>query len=67
MTVLHQDATTIIIAGDDGNVTSYDNATHELIDVWTVGSKLTALASFGLEQGGYIIAVGTSVGNLIIR
>lgn len=57
----------IIIAGDDGNVTSYDYATHELVDVWTVGSKITALASLGLEQGGYIVAVGTSVGNLVIR
>lgn len=57
----------MVIGGDDGLVTTYDIATHELIDVWTVGAKITALATLSLEEGGFIIAAGTAVGNLIIR
>jgi len=56
-----------MIAGDDGLVTSFDIATHEMIDVWSVGAKVTALASLSLEEGGFIVAAGTSEGNLIIR
>lgn len=48
-------------------ITSYDIETHELIDVWAVGAKITAIATFGLEEGGHIIAAGTFNGNLIIR
>lgn len=56
-----------MIGGDDGLITSYDVGTHELTDVWAVGAKITALATLSLEEGGFIIAAGTSVGNLIIR
>jgi hypothetical protein len=35
--------------------------------VWTVGAKITAIATLSLEEGGFIIAAGTAVGNLIIR
>ena len=56
-----------MVAGDDGMVLSFDMATHELIDVWQVGAKVTALSSLSLEEGGFIVAAGTSDGNLIIR
>ena len=56
-----------MIAGDNGIVCSYDLATHELIDVWSVGSKITALGCLSLEDGGFIVAAGTNDGNLIIR
>jgi hypothetical protein len=67
MSILQQDHQTIVIGGDDGLVTSYDIGTHELTDVWAIGAKITALATLSLEEGGFIIAAGTSVGNLIIR
>jgi hypothetical protein len=35
----------IVIAGDDGLVTSYDIMSHELLDVWPVGAKITAIAT----------------------
>jgi len=56
-----------MVAGDDGMVLSFDMVTHELIDVWQVGAKVTALSSLSLEEGGFIVAAGTSDGNLIIR
>jgi predicted sugar kinase len=46
---------------------SFDMATHELIDVWQVGAKVTALSSLSLEEGGFVVAAGTVDGNLIIR
>jgi hypothetical protein len=67
MTILNQIERTVIIGGDDGLVTSYDLQTHELIDVWAIGTKVTALATLSLEEGGFIIAAGTAVGNMIIR
>jgi hypothetical protein len=47
-----------MIGGDDGIITSYDIATHTLIDVWPVGSKVTSLACLITDQG-FITAVGT--------
>lgn len=38
-----------------------------MIDEWAIGQKVTALASLSLEEGGFIIAVGTCEGNLILR
>ena len=67
MTILNQSEKTVIVAGDDGIVTSYDISTHELIDVWAVGTKISAIATLSLEEGGFIVAVGTSEGNTIIR
>jgi len=66
-TILNQIEKTIMVAGDDGVVLSFDMATHELIDVWQVGAKVTALSSLSLEEGGFIVAAGTIDGNLIIR
>jgi len=56
-----------MIGGDAGIVCSYDLSTHDLIDVWSVGAKITALACLPLEDGGFIMAAGTNEGNLIIR
>lgn len=67
MSVLNQVEKTVMVAGDNGIVCSYDIATHELIDVWSVGSRITALACLSLEDGGFIVAAGTNDGNLIIR
>jgi WD40 repeat protein len=57
-----------MIGGDMGVVCSYDLETHDLIDVWNVGARVTALACLSLEEGGsFIVAAGTNEGNLIIR
>ena len=37
LTILAQTEQTIMVGGDNGIVSSYDIATHELIDVWNVG------------------------------
>jgi hypothetical protein len=57
--ILNQIEKTIMVAGDDGIVLSFDMATHELVDVWQVGAKITALSSLSLEEGGFIVAAGT--------
>lgn len=67
MTVLNQLEKAIMIAGDTGVVLTFDMATKELIDVWQVGTKVTALSSLSLEEGGFVVAAGTIEGNLIIR
>lgn len=68
MCILNQVEKTVMIGGDMGIVCSYDLQTHDLIDVWNVGSRVTALACLSLEEGGsFIIAAGTNDGNLIIR
>lgn len=56
-----------MVAGDDGIVMSFDMATHELIDIWQVGAKISALSALSLEEGGFIVAAGTREGHLIIR
>ena len=56
-----------MIAGDNGVVLTFDMATKELIDAWHVGTKVTALTSLTLEEGGFVVAAGTIDGNLIIR
>jgi hypothetical protein len=38
-----------MIGGDSGVVTSYDIATHELIDIWNVGETIVSLATLSLE------------------
>ncbi len=51
-----------------GIVCSYDLSTHDMIDVWNVGARISALACLSLEDGGsFIVAAGTNEGNLIIR
>jgi len=51
-----------------GIVCTYDLSSHELIDVWNVGARISALACISLEEGGSFIAcAGTNEGNLIIR
>jgi len=55
------------VAGDSGAVLTFDMATKELIDVWQVGTKVTALASLSLEEGGFVVCAGTIEGNIIIR
>ena len=56
-----------MLAGDTGVVLTFDMATKELIDVWQVGARITALSSLSLEEGGFVVAAGTNEGNLIIR
>ena len=41
--------------------------THELIDVWVVGNKISAIAALSLEEGGFIVAVGCHNGSLVFR
>jgi WD40 repeat protein len=65
--ILNQIEKTVMIGGDSGIACSYDLSTHDLIDVWSVGARITALACLSLEEGGFITAAGTSEGNLIIR
>jgi WD40 repeat protein len=67
MCILNQIEKTVMIGGESGIVCSYDLSTHDLIDVWSVGARVTALACFSLEEGGFITAAGTNDGNLIIR
>lgn len=68
MCVLNQIEKTVMVGGDMGVVCSYDLATHDLIDVWNVGARVSALACLSLEEGGsFIVAAGTNEGNLIIR
>jgi hypothetical protein len=55
-----------MIGGEDGIVTSYDIATHTLIDVWPIGAKITALACLPTDEG-FLTAAGTSAGNIVIR
>jgi len=61
MCILSQIDSIVILGGDDGVVTSYDLATHLLIDVWLVGFKVTALACFN-SSDGFITAVGSASG-----
>jgi len=67
LTILTQIEQTIIVAGDNGLVSSYDISTHELIDVWHVGSSISSLAALELEEGGFVLAAGTDDGNIILR
>jgi WD40 repeat protein len=67
LSVLNQLEKTIMIAGEDGIVSSFDMQTHHTIDVWAVGCEVTALATLSLEEGGFIVAACTSKGDLIIR
>lgn len=67
LTVLNQTEQTIIIGGDNGIVTSYDIATHELIDIWNVGESVSSVATLSLEEGGFVMAAGTDSGKVVIR
>jgi len=48
-------------------VFTYDINTHEMIDVWSIGATITALTCLSLEDGGFIVAVGTNDGKVAIR
>jgi hypothetical protein len=37
-----------------------------MIDVWAVGATITAISCLSLEDGGFIIALGTSDGKIAI-
>lgn len=68
MCLLNQSERSVMIGGDMGVVCTYDIETHDLIDVWNVGARVTALACLSLDEGGsFIVAAGTNDGNLIIR
>jgi WD40 repeat protein len=56
-----------MIGGDEGMVSTYDCNSHDLIDIWNVGAKITALACLSLEEGGFIVAAGTSHGSVVLR
>ena len=56
-----------MVGGDSGIVSSFDVATHELIDIWNVGSTITALACLSLDEGGFLMVAGTEEGKLVIR
>ena len=56
-----------MIGGDSGVVTSYDIASHELIDIWNVGETIVSLGTLSLEEGGFIVAAGTENGKVVIR
>lgn len=58
---------TVLIGGDDGQVMTFDLHTHELIDVWVVGNKITAIATLSLEEGGFIVCAGCQNGSLVFR
>jgi len=64
---LNQIDSAIIIGGDVGEVATYDCQSHELIDLWTVGVRVTALACLSLEEGGLVVAAGTCQGDVILR
>jgi hypothetical protein len=67
MSILNQTEQTIMIGGENGIVTSYDIATHELIDIWNVGEQVASLTTLSLEEGGFVVAAGTESGKLVIR
>jgi hypothetical protein len=56
-----------MIGGDDQVVSSYDIATHELVDLWHVGHPITCIACLPLEGGNFISAVGTETGQVLLR
>ena len=56
-----------MVGGDSGIVSSFDIETHELIDIWNVGSTITALASQSIDDFQFMIAAGTEEGKIVIR
>jgi predicted sugar kinase len=66
MTILNQIESSIIVGGDQKMAYSFDINTHELIDVWAIGAIITAVACVSLEDGGFIVACGTSEGKIAI-
>jgi WD40 repeat protein len=55
-----------MVGGDNKMVYTYDINTHEMIDVWSIGSTITSITCLSLEDGGFIIAVGTNDGKVAI-
>jgi len=56
----------VLVGGDAKMVFTYDINTHEMIDVWAIGATITALTCLSLEDGGFIVAVGTNDGKVAI-
>ena len=67
MGILNQMESVFMIGGESCWVYSYDVNSKELIDVWVVGLSITAIAWISLEDGGFIVAVGTEEGKIAIR
>ena len=67
MGILNQMESVFMIGGESWCVYSYDVNSKELIDVWVVGLSITAIAWISLEDGGFIVAVGTEEGKIAIR
>ena len=67
MTVLSQTEQTIMMGGDNGVIASFDIATHELISLWNVGQPVSSIACLSLEEGGFVVAVGTEEGKIVIK
>lgn len=67
LTILSQVEQTILIGGDNGIVSSFDIATHELIDIWNVGETVSAIGCLTLDEGGFVVAAGTDTGKVVIR
>ena len=57
----------MLVGGDDGIVSSFDMHTHELIDIWNIGSRITCVACLSLDEGGFVVAAGTGDGRVWIR
>ena len=57
----------MIIGGDNNLVLSYDISTHELIDIWDVQMPVSALATYDLKGGNFVMAAGTDKGQIVLR
>ena len=56
-----------MVGGESGIVSSFDLATHELIDIWNIGTPITALACLSIDEGGFVVAAGTEDGKMVLR
>jgi hypothetical protein len=57
------------VAGNDSKVYGFSLESHEIIDMWTIGSEqqITALDCVSFEDGGTVFAVGCRSGKIFLR
>ena len=67
MCILNQTDKMIMLGSDNGIVQTFDMQTHELVDVWVIDRKVTALACYPVAENKFMTAMGTDQGNLNIR